>query len=93
MTRIVGWPWTSITLDSALRTGPACYYMHPYEFNPTQGLRDMHFDERVFLVRTGSYMKGNLERLLRKYRGRIVTAEDYVSHWLPKRSMTPASGM
>ena len=92
MTRILGWPWTSITLDSALRTGPACYYMHPYEFNPTQGLRHMHLNERVFLMRTGSYMKGNLERLLRKYRGRIVTAEDYVSLCFPRRSMTSADG-
>jgi peptidoglycan/xylan/chitin deacetylase (PgdA/CDA1 family) len=90
MTRIAGWPWTSITLDTALRSGPACYYMHPYEFNPTQGLRDMRFNERVFLMRTGSYMKGNLKKLLRKYGGIIVTAEEYVSRHFPRRSTTSA---
>jgi hypothetical protein len=84
-TRILGWTWTRITLDSALRSGPACYYMHPYEFNPTQGLHNMHLNERAFLLRTGTYMKGNLKKLLRKYGGRIVTAEYYVSHWFSGR--------
>lgn len=93
MTRILGWPWTSITLDSALRSGPACYYMHPYEFNPTQGLRDLHLNERVFLLRTGNYMKGNLKKLLRKYEGRIVTAEYYVANCFPRRPVTSANGM
>jgi len=92
MTRVLGWPWTSITLDSALRSGPACYYMHPYEFNPTQGLHDMHLNERLFLMRTGSYMKDNLRKLLRKYEGRIVTAEHYVANCFPRRPMTSANG-
>ena len=91
MTRILGWPWTSITLDSALRSGPACYYMHPYEFNPSQGLHYKHLNERIFLMRTGNFMKRNLKKLLRKYEGRIVTAEYYVAQCFPRRSTTSAN--
>ena len=92
MTRILGWTWTSITLDSALRSGPACYYMHPYEFNPTQGLHNMHLNERVFLLRTGTYMKSNLKKLLRKYEGRIVTPEHFVSSYFAGRQHAWANG-
>ena len=92
MTRILGWQWTSITLDSALRSGPACYYMHPYEFNPTQGLHDMNLNERFFLLRTGTYMKSNLKKLLRKYEGRIVTPEQFVSSYFAGRRYLWANG-
>lgn len=91
-TRILGWDWTRISIDSALRVGAACYYVHPYEFNPTQGLRSMRLNERLFLMRTGSYMRTNLRKILERYRGRIVTAEYYVSHLFPRRSKTLASG-
>jgi hypothetical protein len=93
MTRIAGWPWTSIALDSALRSGPACYYMHPYEFNPTQGAANLHLRERLFLMRTGTYMKSSLSKLLRKYGERIVTAEYYVSHRFSRRAMASAKEM
>jgi hypothetical protein len=92
MTRLLGWTWTSVALDSTLRSGPACYYVHPYEFNETQGLHYARLKERVFMLRTGSYMKRNLDRLLRKYEGRIITAEYYVAHYFPGRSMTSANG-
>jgi hypothetical protein len=85
-TRILGWRWTSISIDNALRSGPACYYMHPYEFNATQGLRDVRLNERLFLLRTGTFMKANLKKLLRRYEGRIVTAEYFISNCFPKRA-------
>ena len=68
--------------------GVLCYGIVPVRYNIYDAFNMNLFDERVFLVRTGSYMKGNLERLLRKYRGRIMTAEDYVSRYFPRRSMT-----
>lgn len=77
-TRIFGWIWTSITLYNALRTGAACYYMHPYEFNEAPKLQNMSLRQRVFFRRTGAFMENILQRLLNKYRGRIVSAEYYV---------------
>jgi hypothetical protein len=53
----------------------------------------MHLNERVFLLRTGIYMKTNLKKLLRKYKGRIVTAEHYVANCFPRRPVTSANGM
>lgn len=78
-TRVFGWTWTRITLEHALRTGAACYYMHPYEFVPPPRLSRMSLRERVFLRRTGPFMDRVLMRLLKRYRGRIVSAEDYVA--------------
>ena len=78
-TRVFGWTWTSITLDNALQTGTTCYYLHPYEFNQAPRLKNMSLRERVFLRRTGAFMEVVLQRLLNKYRGRIVSAEYYIS--------------
>lgn len=89
-TRILGWTWTRITLDSALRSGAACYYMHPYEFNPPPKLKSMSLQSRVFMRRTGPYMREVLDRLLRTYAGRIVTAEYYASHCFPQTTTMEA---
>ena len=78
-TRMFGWPWTRITLDHALRTGAASYYMHPYEFGKAPKLDRMTLYEKFFLRRTGGYMFGTLHRLLRTYEGGICTAAEYVS--------------
>jgi polysaccharide deacetylase family protein (PEP-CTERM system associated) len=86
-TRILGWGWTRVAIDSALRSGPACYYMHPYEFNPTQGLSKVRLNERLFLFRTGAYMKATLQKMLRTYEGRIVTAEYFISHCFPMKGL------
>ncbi|MBN1893437.1 polysaccharide deacetylase family protein [bacterium] len=78
-TRMFGWPWTRITLDHALKTGAASYYTHPYEFGGTPLLNRMTLYERFFLRRTGRYMFGTLQRIIRSYGGRICTAAGYVS--------------
>jgi peptidoglycan/xylan/chitin deacetylase (PgdA/CDA1 family) len=84
-TRILGWAWSRITLDASLKSGFASYYMHPYEFNAHQGLKGMHMRERIFLRRTGDYMKLVLRKILGRYQGRVVTAGHYASHCLPRR--------
>jgi len=78
-TRIFGWTWSRLTLDAALRTGAACYYMHPYEFAQPPRLKKPRLRERVFLRRIGPYMARALAKLLDRYRGRIVCARDYVA--------------
>jgi len=65
MTRVLGKAWTLAALRSALRTGDAQYYFHPYELGVlpavTLGTR-----ERLFMRRTGPWMEGALDRILRK---------------------------
>jgi hypothetical protein len=89
-TRILGWTWTRITLNSALQSGAACYYMHPYEFNSAPRLKNMSLQTRVFMRRTGPYMREVLHRLLSEYAGRIVTAEYYASHCFPQTTTMEA---
>ena len=86
-TRILGWTWSRIALDASLRSGFASYYAHPYEFNTNQGFKRMHLRERVFLRRTGAYMKQVLGKVLTRYQGRVVTAGYYASHRFPQRTM------
>lgn len=77
-TRIFGWSWTKITIDNALRTGAACFYLHPYEFNKAPTIDKMKFRERLIFHRTGIPMTKILEKLLEQYRGRIISAEQFV---------------
>jgi len=77
-TRVFGLTWTKITLDNALRTGAACYYLHPYEFNRMPKLKNISFQEKIFWRRSGNFMKNAFQKLLKKYRGRIISAEDYI---------------
>jgi len=82
-TRVFGWPWTRLTLDSALKTGAACYYMHPYEFGVAPSLPSMPmfrsiYIKRVFLRRMGAYMERSLEKLINRYQGRITPFDSFV---------------
>ena len=67
MTRVLGKAWTLAALRSALRTGDAQYYFHPYELGVlpavTFGRR-----ERLFMRRTGPWMEDALDRIIRKLR-------------------------
>ena len=78
-TRIFGLKWTEITLNTALKTGAAVYYLHPCEFNPPPKLIDPTFKERIFFRRSGSFMTKALEAILKKYSGRIIPIKDYLT--------------
>jgi len=84
-TRIFGWTWTRITLNSALKTGAAHYYMHPYEFQKTPRLENMSFQERIFWRRTGLYMEESFQKFLAEYKGRIVSSRDYITNYFHER--------
>lgn len=79
--RVLGWPWTKITLDNALRKGSASYYIHPYELNTSPELENMTFYEKIFWRRTGSFMENIIKKLLKKYQGRIISGRDYVEKY------------
>lgn len=80
-TRIFGWWWTKITLDYALKTGAACFYLHPYEFNPIPKIPHMKPRERLIFRRAGQPMTKIFEKLLKQYRGRIISAEKFVTEY------------
>lgn len=81
-TRVLGLPWTRITLDNALRTGTASYYMHPYEFNPKPAIDKMSLFEVIYFRRAGAPMLKLLQRLLTHYRGRVISMINYLdAHW------------
>lgn len=76
LTRVVGLPWTLTALRSALRTGDAQYYFHPYELGPRPPIA-LSLRERLFLRRLGPWMEGAVERILVRLEGwgvRFVTA-------------------
>lgn len=81
MTRVLGKAWTLTALRSALRTGDAQYYFHPYELGVlpevTFGTR-----ERLFMRRTGPWMEDALDRIIRKlssWRVELTTAASVAS--------------
>jgi len=84
-TRVFGRTWTGITLRGALKTGAAHYYVHPYEFQEAPKLENMSFQERIFWRRTGSYMEESFQKILATYRGRIVSAREYIAHYFNNR--------
>ena len=80
-TRIFGLKWTEITLNAALKNGAACYYLHPYEFNPPPKLSQMRFKEKIFLRRTGKYMEKIFPIILKRYQNRISSCRGYLEKY------------
>ena len=75
-TRVAGVAWSLAALRSALRSGDAQYYFHPYEMGPRPGI-PLSLRERVFLRRLGPWMEGAVERIvvrLKHWGVRFVTA-------------------
>lgn len=77
-TRIFGWRWTKFTLDSALKTGTACYYIHPYEFNSPPKLFNISFKQKIFMRRMGPSMINLFRTLLKQYQERIIPCKEYI---------------
>jgi peptidoglycan/xylan/chitin deacetylase (PgdA/CDA1 family) len=76
LTRVIGRWWTLAALRSALRTGDAQYYFHPYELGPPPAIA-LSWRERLFLRRLGPWMERAVEQIalqLRDWGARFVTA-------------------
>lgn len=76
LTRVAGVGWSLAGLKSALATGDAQYYFHPYEIGPRPALA-LSLRERLFLRRLGPWMEGAVERILVRLKDwgvRFVTA-------------------
>jgi len=63
MTRVVGTWWCRTSLRSALRTGPATYYFHPYEIAPAPRFPAMPLKVRLFLRHTGFWFERALDQM------------------------------
>jgi peptidoglycan/xylan/chitin deacetylase (PgdA/CDA1 family) len=74
MTRIVGLQWTMTALAHAIRHGDTVFYFHPWEVGPRPRPEGHRLRNSIFLRHTGPWMMRAVERVLQRYRDRIVPA-------------------
>lgn len=84
MTRVIGKHWTIIALKSAMKTGMAMYYFHPYELVPRPNLAQLSPRNRLFLRHTGGWMKKALDVLFQKFNGRFISAQEAVRRFITR---------
>ena len=75
-TRIFGFHWTFQALRAAIRRGNTAFYFHPWEVGPRPRPAGHPLKNAVFLRHTGPWMMRAVERILRHFEGRIVTARE-----------------
>jgi peptidoglycan/xylan/chitin deacetylase (PgdA/CDA1 family) len=76
MTRVLGYHWSSIALNAAIRTGDTSYYMHPWEVGTRPPIHGNTLKSRLFLRHTGPWMLNTVDRLLTAYSGRVIPARE-----------------
>jgi len=74
LTRVIGFRWTLTALEHAIRSGDTVFYFHPWEVGPRPRPQGHRLRNAVFLRHTGPWMMGAVERILRRFHGRIVPA-------------------
>lgn len=74
ITRILGFQWTSIALRAASRTGTTMFYFHPWEVGARPRPEGQWLRNAVFLRHTGPWMMRAVDRILRQFEGRVLTA-------------------
>jgi peptidoglycan/xylan/chitin deacetylase (PgdA/CDA1 family) len=79
MTRVIGFSWSALALEHAVRTGDTAYYFHPWEIAEATPRQRGSLKSALFLRRTGPWMRRAVERLLQRFDGRIVTAGEAAS--------------
>ncbi len=78
MTRVIGKHWTIIALKSALKTGMAVYFFHPFELAHRPNLTRLSLYNRLYLRHTGEWMKKALDVLFQEFNGRFISAQEAV---------------
>jgi len=74
-TRIVGYYYTVIALEHALKSGDTVYYFHPYEIGPRPQLPHENIKIRLFLRNLGkSYLK-MLTRICTRFQGQYISGK------------------
>jgi hypothetical protein len=96
MTRVIGLHWTLSTLAYHIRSGNTAFYFHPWEVGPPPRPEGHRLRNALFLRRTGPWMMRAVERILRRFAGRIVTARESAEAMLqreaPQAATLPQAG-
>lgn len=81
-TRFFGRWWAELCLRSALKSGDAVYYFHPYEIGDKPVINDATFYIRLFLRNIGTPYENMLDKMFIKYRGQTSCAWDVAEKML-----------
>lgn len=84
MTRVLGYHWSAIALRHAIRSGDTGYYFHPWECGERPKASGGGLKTRIFHRHMGPWMLESVEKILKLFRGRTVTA-----HQAAMRYLTP----
>ncbi len=76
MTRVFGFHWTMTALRHRIRTGDTGFYFHPWEVAPRPPAAGRTWRTALFYRRTGRWMLDAVDRILTRFRGRVVTARE-----------------
>ncbi len=84
LTRILGFHWTMTSLRWALRTGDTGFYFHPWEVGQRPVVEGHRLRNAVFLRRTGPWMLDAVDRIIGRFRDRIVTGRQAAEAFLAR---------
>jgi peptidoglycan/xylan/chitin deacetylase (PgdA/CDA1 family) len=84
LTRIVGFHWTMTALRSAIRSGDTGFYFHPWEVGQRPPVDGHWLRNAIFLRRTGRWMLDAVDRIITRYRDRIVTGREAAEGYLER---------
>ena len=73
-TRVIGLHWTMTALRYHIRNGDTGFYFHPWEVGETPAAVPRGWRQALFYRRTGAWMLNAVDRILRHFHGRVVTA-------------------
>jgi peptidoglycan/xylan/chitin deacetylase (PgdA/CDA1 family) len=76
MTRVAGFHWTMTTLAYRIKSGDTGFYFHPWEVAPAPAAAGDGWRRALFYRRTGPWMLDAVDRILTRFRGRVVTARE-----------------
>lgn len=90
LTRIIGFHWTMTALRTAIRTGDTGFYFHPWEIGRRPAVEENTLRNAIFFRRTGPWMLGAVDRILTRFRGRIITAREGARKFLASEAPSHA---
>ena len=76
MTRVFGYQWSSLALRHAIRSGDTGYYFHPWECGAPPQSAGTGLKSRLFHRHMGPWMLDAVEKILKRFQGRTVTAHE-----------------
>ncbi len=86
MTRVIGLPWTLLTLMYEARRGDTTFYFHPWEVGPRPRPEGYRLRNALFLRRTGAWMLGAVERILKAFEGGVITARQAAARFETRKA-------